>query len=80
LYRHIGDYEKAIEDFNRGEAIDSALWQAHVMGLFFQADTHARLGNESAAPGCCGRPAQAVMKVGWRELVISQPETNIRRT
>jgi tetratricopeptide (TPR) repeat protein len=55
LYRRLGEYEKAIKDYDRGEAIDPALWQADVVGLLFQADTHARLGNETAALACCGR-------------------------
>jgi hypothetical protein len=25
------------------------------MGILYQADTHARLGNEAAALGCCAR-------------------------
>ena len=53
VYRHLGEYEKAIEDYNRAEAIDPAEWQDGVFGLFFQADTHARLGNEAAALACC---------------------------
>jgi tetratricopeptide (TPR) repeat protein len=55
VYRRLGEYENAIEDYNRGEAIDPAEWQDGVLGLFFQADTHARLGNESAALAYCAR-------------------------
>jgi tetratricopeptide (TPR) repeat protein len=55
VYRHLGEYEKAIDDYNRAEVIDPAEWQDGVIGLFFQADTHARLGNESAALACCAR-------------------------
>jgi tetratricopeptide (TPR) repeat protein len=55
VYRHIGEYEKAIDDYNRGEAIDPKEWQDSAFGPFFQADTHARLGNESAALACCAR-------------------------
>jgi tetratricopeptide (TPR) repeat protein len=53
VYRHLGHYEKAIEDFNRGEAIDPKEWKDSAFGPFFQADTHARLGNEVAALACC---------------------------
>jgi tetratricopeptide (TPR) repeat protein len=53
VYRHLGEYEKAIADFNRGEAIDPKEWQDSAFGPFFQADTHARLGNEEAALACC---------------------------
>lgn len=55
VYRHLGDYEKAIEDYNRGEAIDPKEWQDSAVGPFFQADTYARLGNEAAALACCAR-------------------------
>jgi tetratricopeptide (TPR) repeat protein len=55
VYRHLGQYEKAIEDFNRGEAIDPKEWRDGAFGPFFQADTHARLGNEAAALACCAR-------------------------
>jgi tetratricopeptide (TPR) repeat protein len=55
VYRHLGQYEKAIEDFNRGEAIDPKEWHDSAFGPLFQADTHARLGNETAALACCAR-------------------------
>lgn len=55
VYRHIGEYEKALEDFGRGEAIDPKQWEDDVFGLYYQADTHARLGNEVAALACCAR-------------------------
>src|SRR5262249_31369629 len=49
VYRHLGEYEKAIEDYNRAEAIDPKEWRDSAFGPFFQADTHAQLGNEAAA-------------------------------
>jgi tetratricopeptide (TPR) repeat protein len=55
VYRHLGEYEKAIEDFDRAEAIDPVEWRDGAFGPFFQADTHARLGNEVAALACCAR-------------------------
>lgn len=55
VYRHLGEYEKALEDFDRGEALDPQQWQEDVFGLYYQADTHARLGNDSAALSCCAR-------------------------
>lgn len=55
VYRHIGEYEKALADFQRGEAIDPKDWQDGAFGPLFQADTHARLGNELAALACCAR-------------------------
>jgi tetratricopeptide (TPR) repeat protein len=55
VYRRIGDYDNALADFKRGEAIDPAQWEADAFGLYYQADTHARLGNEEAALACCAR-------------------------
>jgi tetratricopeptide (TPR) repeat protein len=55
VHRHLGEYDKAVEDFSRGEAIDPRQWEDDVFGLYFQADTHARLGNEAAALACCAR-------------------------
>jgi tetratricopeptide (TPR) repeat protein len=55
VYRHLGEYEKALDDFDRGEALDPQQWQDDVFGLYYQADTHARLGNDSAALACCAR-------------------------
>jgi tetratricopeptide (TPR) repeat protein len=55
VYRHLGQYEKALEDFNRAESLDAKKWQEDAFGLLFQADTHARLGNEAAALGFCAR-------------------------
>jgi len=50
VYRHLGEYEKALEDFDRGEAINPEHWEKDIVfGLLYQADVHARLGNESAA-------------------------------
>jgi len=53
VYRHLGEYEKALEDFDRGEAINPAQWEEDAFGLLYQADTHARMGNEAAALACC---------------------------
>lgn len=55
VYRHLGEYEKALEDFGRGEAINATEWEDAAFGLLYQADCHARLGNEAAALGCCAR-------------------------
>jgi tetratricopeptide (TPR) repeat protein len=55
VYRYLGEYQKALEDYSRGEAIDPARWQADVLGLLYQADTHARLGDEAAALAHCAR-------------------------
>lgn len=55
VYRHLGEYERALQDFDRGEALDPQQWEDDVFGLYYQADTHARLGNDSAALSCCAR-------------------------
>ena len=56
VYRLIGEYEKALEDLDRAEAIDPEAWEKDIVfGLLDQADTHARLGNEAAALACCAR-------------------------
>jgi tetratricopeptide (TPR) repeat protein len=55
VYRRIGEYEKALEDLDRAEAINPAQWTEDAFGLLVQADCHARLGNEAAALACCAR-------------------------
>jgi tetratricopeptide (TPR) repeat protein len=56
VYRHLGEYEKALADFDRAEAINARKWDEDIVfGLLYQADTHARLGNESTALTCCAR-------------------------
>lgn len=53
IYRLLGQYEKALEDFSRGEAIDPKQWKNDVFGVYYQADTYARLGNKAGALSCC---------------------------
>jgi tetratricopeptide (TPR) repeat protein len=55
VYRSIGEYEKALADLDRAEAIDPVQWTEAAFGLVVQADCHARLGNEAAALACCAR-------------------------
>ena len=55
VYRHLGEYEKALDDYRRGEAMDPAQWEEDAFGLLFQADAHARLGDEEKALVCCAR-------------------------
>jgi tetratricopeptide (TPR) repeat protein len=56
VYRHLGEYENALNDFDHGEAIDPDQWEKNIVfGLLFQADAHARLGDEAAALVCCAR-------------------------
>ena len=55
VHRHLGQYQQALKDFACGEAIDPKQWENDVFGLFYQADTHARLGDEAAALAYCAR-------------------------
>lgn len=55
VYRQLGEYENAMADFHRGEAMDPKEWEDAAITLLYQADTHARLGNEAAALSCCAR-------------------------
>jgi tetratricopeptide (TPR) repeat protein len=55
VYRHMGDYRKAIDDFERGETIDPAAWNGNPIALVHQADCYARLGDEAKALAYGGR-------------------------
>lgn len=55
VYRHVGEYENALADFRRGEALDAKEWKDAAITLLYQADTYARLGNEASALDCCAR-------------------------
>jgi tetratricopeptide (TPR) repeat protein len=55
VHRHLGEYKKAAEDFASAQAIDPESWQRDGIGLLFQADAHARLGEEQQALDCCSR-------------------------
>jgi tetratricopeptide (TPR) repeat protein len=56
VYRHLGQYEKALADYNQADALDPKAWETDiVLGLLFQADTYARLGDEGPALSTCAR-------------------------
>jgi tetratricopeptide (TPR) repeat protein len=55
VYRQLGEHENALADFRRGEALDSKEWQDAAITLLFQADSHARVGDEANALDCCAR-------------------------
>jgi tetratricopeptide (TPR) repeat protein len=55
VYRFLGEYEKAVVDYARAEALDPEEWQDNGFCLLYQADAHAHLGNEAAALACCAR-------------------------
>jgi tetratricopeptide (TPR) repeat protein len=45
VHRHLGEYQNALDDFQHGESIDPEQWD-DIWGPLYQADCHARLGNE----------------------------------
>jgi tetratricopeptide (TPR) repeat protein len=56
VYRHIGEYEKALQDFNCAEAMNPEKWKKDIVfGLLYQADCHAQLGDEDKALSCCAQ-------------------------
>jgi tetratricopeptide (TPR) repeat protein len=55
VFRHLGKYEEARDDYARAEAIDPANWERDAFPLIYQADVHARLGEEASALACCAR-------------------------
>jgi tetratricopeptide (TPR) repeat protein len=52
VYRQIGDHEKALEDYSRIEREDPVLWRENWLGLLYQADSYAHLGNLGDALRC----------------------------
>jgi tetratricopeptide (TPR) repeat protein len=50
----LGRHDRALEDFNRAEALDLAEWASH-WGPLYQADCHSRLGNEAEAIAACAK-------------------------
>lgn len=55
VYRQLGEHEKALADFHRGESINAKEWQEHVIPLLYQADSYAHVGDETKALECCAR-------------------------
>jgi len=55
VFRHLGEYEKALADFDRSERMIPDEWEDLGFGLLQQADCHARLGDEDKALACCER-------------------------
>jgi tetratricopeptide (TPR) repeat protein len=55
VYRHLGEYHKALSDFDRAEALNPTQWDEAGFGLLYQADCHARLGDEASALAHCAR-------------------------
>jgi|HubBroStandDraft_5_1064220.scaffolds.fasta_scaffold332708_2 tetratricopeptide (TPR) repeat protein len=55
VLRHLGRYPEAIAAYRQGEAMDPEAWEKDVIGLYCQADTFARLGDERTALAYCSR-------------------------
>jgi len=55
VHRYVGQYADAIEDYDRGEAMDPKGWVEDEVPLLLQVDTYARLGDEPRALACCAR-------------------------
>jgi tetratricopeptide (TPR) repeat protein len=55
VHRQLGKHEAALADFQRGEAIDPQEWKDAWITLLYEADSHARLGDEASALACCAR-------------------------
>ena len=64
VHRHLGRYQDALDDFQRGEALDPKEWNEDSFGPLYQADTHARLGHESEALAYCARLPDAFWTPG----------------
>jgi tetratricopeptide (TPR) repeat protein len=68
--RDLGDYENALADFHRGEAMNPKEWEDAAITLLYEADTHAdwatRPPRYPAAPVCrmiFGLPASTALPV-----------------
>ena len=55
VHRHLGEYGRALEDYGHGETMSPVEWNDIAFGLLYQADCHARLGNEPMASSYCAR-------------------------
>ena len=53
VLREMGDLRGAISSYEKGEALDPTEWKNDAIGPYFQADCHARLGDEAAAIAYC---------------------------
>jgi len=54
VHRNLGDYEAALRDYKHADALDPAVYEEGLT-LLYQADCHARLGDEAEALACCAR-------------------------
>lgn len=68
VHRNLGEYQLAMDDYRRAEAIDPAKWERDAVPLLYQADVHARLGDEAAALACCARLPDHFWTPGHNDL------------
>jgi tetratricopeptide (TPR) repeat protein len=68
VHRHLGQYESALEDYGRGEAMDPGKWERDAFPLLYQADTYARIGDETRALACCARLPDHFWTPGMNDL------------
>lgn len=54
VYRNLGEYEAALRDYKHANALDPTVYEEGLT-LLYQADCHARLGDEAEALACCAR-------------------------
>lgn len=52
---NLGRYREALEDFDKGESVDEPGHWRDMWGPLYQADCHARLGDEQAALAACAK-------------------------
>jgi tetratricopeptide (TPR) repeat protein len=68
IYRALGDYAAAADNYLQGESIDPVQWTKDAFPLIYQADTYARLGDERKALDCCARLPDDFWTPGHNDL------------
>lgn len=68
LYRELGHYQLAAQDYAAGEAIDREQWTKDAFPLLYQADTLARMGDEPTALVYCARLPDDFWTPGHNDL------------
>jgi tetratricopeptide (TPR) repeat protein len=68
LHRQLGQYKEAAADYARAEALDPRQWVEDAFPLLYQADVHARLGDEEKALACCEKLPEHFWTPGMNEL------------
>jgi tetratricopeptide (TPR) repeat protein len=68
IHRLLGNYKDALADYLRAEAIDPERWERDALPLLYQADVHARLGDEASALACSARLYDQFWTPGHNDL------------